>query len=374
MTGYNEDPRIVLALDAGGTNFRFFAIRGNKPLGPSLSLPSHGDDLPRCLAGIVAGFAQVKKQCPELPRAISFAFPGPADYPNGIIGDLGNLPGFRGGVALGPMLEDHFGIPVFINNDGDLFVYGEAMAGFLPYVNGLLEKAGSPKRFRNLFGVTLGTGFGGGIVRNGEIFIGDNSMSGEVWLLRNKLDPRTNAEEGASIRAVRAVFAQEAGLPPSQAPEPKEICAIAQGKRSGPKSAALHAFRRLGEVAGDAMAQALNLVDGLAVIGGGISGAWPLFLPALVDELNGTYRSPDGKLFPRLGVVAFNLEDPVQLRKFLKGETRRITVPGGKRQVQYDPLQRIGVGMSRLGTSEAVALGAYAFALRELDQKSAHLN
>ena len=103
-------------------------------------------------------------------------FPGPADYPNGIIGDLGNLPGFRGGVALGPMLEEKFGIPVFINNDGDLFVYGEAIAGFLPYVNGLLEKAGSPKRYKNLFGVTLGTGFGGGIVRDGELFIGDNSM------------------------------------------------------------------------------------------------------------------------------------------------------------------------------------------------------
>ena len=70
------------------------------------------------------------------------------------------------------MLEKKFGIPVFINNDGDLFVYGEAIAGFLPYVNGLLEKAGSPKRYKNLFGVTLGTGFGGGIVRDGELFVG----------------------------------------------------------------------------------------------------------------------------------------------------------------------------------------------------------
>jgi glucokinase len=34
--------------------------------------------------------------------------------------------------------------------------------------------------------------------------------------------------------------------------------------------------------------------------------------------------------------------------------------------LQYDPLQRLGVGMSRLGTSEAVAIGAYAFALKSL--------
>jgi glucokinase len=29
-------------------------------------------------------------------------------------------------------------------------------------------------------------------------------------------------------------------------------------------------------------------------------------------------------------------------------------------------LQRIGVGMSRLGTSEAIAVGAYAFALQRI--------
>ena len=51
----------------------------------------------------------------------SFAFPGPADYPAGIIGDLAEYPAFRGGVALGPMLAERFGLPTFINNDGDLF-------------------------------------------------------------------------------------------------------------------------------------------------------------------------------------------------------------------------------------------------------------
>jgi glucokinase len=217
------DPRIVMTLDAGGTNFRFTGIRANQPVTDWVALPSNGDNLERCLANIVEGFTRVKQQCPKPPAAISFAFPGPADYPNGIIGDLCNLPGFRGGVALGPMLEHRFGIPTFINNDGDLFVYGEAIAGFLPYVNGLLETAGSPKRYKNLFGVTLGTGFGGGIVRNGELFIGDNSMAGEVWVLRNKLHPETNAEEGASIRAVRRVFGVKAGIPFEQAPEPMDI-------------------------------------------------------------------------------------------------------------------------------------------------------
>ena len=116
------------------------------------------------------------------------------------------------------------------------------------------------------------------------------------------------------------------------------------------------------------MAQALTLVDALAVIGGGVSGSWPLFLPALVDELNSSYTAPNGNTFRRLVQVAFNLEDPAQRKRFLKGETREVTVPGTKIRLKYDPLARIGVGMSRLGTSEAEAIGAYAFALRKLDQ------
>ncbi|MGD1085222.1 MAG: ROK family protein [Verrucomicrobiota bacterium] len=363
------DQRIVLTLDAGGTNFRFSAIRASKPVAKTVALPSNGDNLSRCLANLVEGFTAVKAQCPAPPAAISFAFPGPADYPSGIIGDLGNLPGFRGGVALGPMLREKFGIPVFINNDGDLFVYGEALGGLMPHVNGLLEKAGSPKRYKNLFGVVLGTGFGGGIVRDGELFIGDNSIAGEVWLLRNKLAPAMNAEEGASIRAVRRVFAQQSGIPLEQAPEPQGICDIALGRVPGNQSAAREAFRRLGEVVGDAMGNALTLIDGLAVVGGGIAGAWPLFLPALVEELNSTYTGPAGNKFRRLASVAFNLEEPAQLERFLKGETREITVPGGTARIKYDSLQRVGVGLSRLGASEAVAIGAYAFALQKLDEQ-----
>ncbi len=362
------DKRIVMTLDAGGTNFRFMAVRGNKPITQTVALPSCGDQLDRCIGNIIEGFTKTKQQCPAPPDAISFAFPGPADYPNGIIGDLFNLPGFRGGVPLGPMLEKEFKIPVFINNDGDLFVYGEAIAGFLPWVNDQLKKAGSPKRYKNLFGVTLGTGFGGGIVRDGEPWLGDNSMGAEVWLFRNKLNPQTNAEEGASIRAVRRAYAEKAGITFEQAPEPKVIFEIGQGKQPGNKAAALEAFRRLGESVGDVMGQVLTLVDGLAVIGGGVSGSWPLFLPALVDELNSTYVNPKGQQFRRLVQKAFNLEDETERQQFLKGETREVPVPGTKRKIKYDPLARVGVGMSRLGTSEAVAIGAYAFALRKLDQ------
>lgn len=361
-----SDSRTVMTLDAGGTGFKFSAVQGNEAVVSPFWVPSQADDLDACLGALRNGFQRVKDSLPEAPVAISFAFPGPADYAQGIIGDLPNLPCFRGGIALGPMLEDCFGIPTFINNDGDLFVYGEAIAGFLPYVNGLLEKAGSPKRYQNLFGVTLGTGFGGGITRAGELFRGDNVSAAEVWLLRNKLTPETNAEEGGCIRAVQRAYTNAAGLPPEQAPSPKEIYEISCGRLEGNPAAAQAAYNHLGTVVGDAMAQALTLIDGLAVIGGGISGAAPAFLPAIFNELNGHYTSPTGETFPRLVQRCYNLEDAHQLERFLTGERREIAVPSSSRTLSYDPLPRIGVGLSRLGTSEAVFIGAYSFALRHL--------
>ncbi|HXK10715.1 MAG TPA: ROK family protein [Vicinamibacteria bacterium] len=367
--GYAGDPRVVLALDAGGTNFVFSAVRGEREVVEPVTLPSNAHDLELCLETIVEGFAKVKERAPAAPSAISFAFPGPADYPAGIIGSLGNLPAFKeGGVALGPMLADRFGIPVFLNNDGDLFAFGEATLGLLPWVNALLTEGRSPKRFRNLFGATFGTGFGGGIVRDGRLWIGDNSAGGEIWLLRDKLDPRRNVEESVSIRAVRRVYAREAGIALEAAPDPKEIFAIGKGEKPGPRAAAVEAFRRMGEAAGDALASVVTLVDGVVAIGGGLTGAAELFLPALVAEMNGAFETPSGEV-PRLEVKAFNLEDPAEREGFVKGAASEVAVPGSGRKAAYDPLKRVGVGLSRLGTSRATALGAYAFALSALDAR-----
>jgi glucokinase len=371
MNRYADDPRVVMTLDAGGTSFRFSAVRGNRPVTGVLVTPSDADDLRKSLAHLVQGFERTRDACPEPPVAISFAFPGPADYARGIIGDLPNLPAFRGGVALGPMLEDAFGVPVFIANDGNLFAFGESIAGLLPHVNDLLEQHGSPKRFGNLVGVTLGTGFGGGVVCDGRLVVGDNSTAGEVWLLRNRLEPETNAEEGACIRAVRRVYAAQAGVPIEATPDPKAIFEIGTGARPGDATAAREAFRRLGVVAGNALAEATTLIDGLVVVGGGISASWPLFLRPLVDEMRSTYANPAGGRVPRLAQAVFDLEDPVERARFLEGAAREVVVPGGTRRVSYDAMPRIGVGISRLGTSEAIAIGAYALALTTLDRQGA---
>lgn len=361
---YNDN-HIVMTLDAGGTNLVFSAIRGGEEIVTPVTLPSCACHLEQCLAQLATGFSRIREQLDEAPVAISFAFPGPADYPAGIIGKLPNFPSFRGGVALGPYLEEKFGIPVFINNDGDLFAYGEALAGALPYVNRRLEEAGSIKRYKNLLGVTLGTGFGAGVVIDGNLLMGDNAAGGDIWCFRNKKYQQYIVEESVSIRAIQRVYRELSG--DASAYTPKDIFDIAEGTRPGNRQAARQSFAELGEMAGDAIAQAITLIDGLVVIGGGLTGAAKYIMPALLKEMNSETGMIDGSRFPRLQSKAYNLDDEADFNRFAQGEAVKIAIPGSDRPVDYDPCKRIGVMISQHGASRSVALGAYVYALNHLE-------
>ena len=306
----------------------------------------------------------------EKPVAISFAFPGPADYPNGIIGGyLPNFPSFREGVALGPFLEAKFGIPVYINNDGDLFAYGEALGGALPEVNARLEALGSPKKYKNLVGYTFGTGLGVGLVIDNRLNRGDNSCV-ETFCLRHKKMPEIIVEDGASIRAVKRVYGEASG-DVNHTFEPKDICEIAEGKRPGDVEAAKKAFAEMGEIAGDAMATAVTLVDGLIVIGGGITAARKWIMPSLLNELRSKMHQLNGNELNRVQMKVYDLDDETEFREFAKGAQRPLKVYGTDRYVAYDPQKRIGVTISKLGASQAISVGAYAFALSQLDTENA---
>lgn len=363
---YTQDKRTILSLDAGGTNFDFFAVRGGDLISKKLRFPAAVETLDEMLKMIINGFEETLKLSGQQPSAISFCFPGPADWEKGIIGDLENLPLFRGGVPLKTMLEDHFGIPVFINNDGDLFTYGEAIAGFLPDVNNKLEEAGHSKKYHNLLGVTFGTGFGGGFVSKGKMFKGDNSAGMEINRMRNKLYPDTSAEDSVTIRAIKRVYARETGLDIADCPEPEDIFRIGVGELGGDGEAARKAFSEMAEVAGNSIADAVTLTDSLVVIGGGLAGAWPLFLQQLVDEMNFSFTELSGDELPRMEILAYNFENPMCNKDFIENTSKSLNVPFSDKTVEYEPMKKVAVGLSRLGTSKAVAVGAYAYALNEL--------
>jgi glucokinase len=362
MSSIYFDNRVVLTLDAGGTNFVFNAMQGGKNLLEPIRKSANGDNLELCLKTMLDGFEEVKQQLSVEPVAISFAFPGPADYPNGIIGDLGNLPAFRGGVALGPMLEHYFGIPVFIQNDGDLYAYGEALGGILPAINRQLEAQNNPKRYKNLIGLTLGTGFGAGLVHNDVLIGGDNSIAAEVWNISNSVSPERNAEEGVSTRAIINVYNQLSGN--TEALMPKDIYDIASGTKDGDRNAALQAFSTFGKHIGDAVANLVNLFDGLVVIGGGLTGASQYYMPAVMEVLRGDFGNGQARLVQKV----YWLDNEDEKEAFLNTKVHQIEVPFTDKTVDYSPEQKIAIATSQLDASEAIAIGAYAYALSKLNQ------
>ncbi len=352
----------VLTLDAGGTNLVFSAVQNNRILKEKVHLPAPSENLEVFLRKIISGFSKLQQITGARADAISFCFPGPADYENGIIGDLENLPFFRGGVPLARMLENEFNIPVFINNDGDLFALGEAIAGFLGEVNAKSKI----KRYGNLLGVTLGTGFGGGIVVRGKLLEGDNSAAAEINRFSNFLDRSESVEEVLSIRGVRHLYATAARIPFEATPEPFDIYRIGTGEKAGDRFAAVAAWERFGRVLGDALANAVSLTDSCVVIGGGLSGAHALFLPAAVKQMNGFFNKKGGERVPRMELTAYNWEEPAEQQQFLADQPVELQVPFSSETQMYRPGKKIAVGITRLGTSEAVAVGAYAYAASRL--------
>jgi glucokinase len=97
--------------------------------------------------------------------AIGIGAPGPIDPATGYILEAANLK--LKDYPLGPRLSEEFGCPVFVENDVNAGVYGEAVAG-------------AARGATNVLGAFVGTGIGGGIIINGELYRGASYNAGEI--------------------------------------------------------------------------------------------------------------------------------------------------------------------------------------------------
>ena len=180
--------------------------------------------------------------------------------------------------------------------------------------------------------------------------------------------PDIIVEDGVAVRAIKRVYGELSGNK-DHGLEPKEIGAIAKGEAPGNKEAAIKAFDKMGEVAGDAIATAVTLIDGLVVIGGGIMNNHEFLMPGILRSMRGKMHQLTGEELNRVQMKVYNLDNPSEFVDFARGEARKLKVYGSDKEVVYDPQKRIGVMRSKIGASMAISLGAYAFALSELDKQ-----
>lgn len=64
----------------------------------------------------------------------------------------------------------------------------------------------------------------------------------------------------------------------------------------------------------------------------------------------------------------FDLSNKREFDSFLSDEDELIKVPDSDRYIPYRKVKKTGILVSSLGTSKAIALGAYTFALAQLDR------
>jgi len=100
-------------------------------------------------------------------KGIGIGIAGQINSQKGLVVSSPNFPKNFKNVPLAKFIQATFKKPVLIDNDANCFTLGEAVYG-------------AGKRYKNLVGLTLGTGVGGGIVINKKIYAGKDGLTAEI--------------------------------------------------------------------------------------------------------------------------------------------------------------------------------------------------
>jgi glucokinase len=254
----------VIGVDLGGTDMKLGRYtRGGECL-QSLKLPTPQPPDPESVIPAIA--AAIQRLDPTREAiALGIGTPGPADAAGRIAKLAINLGGWVD-VHLADRLEALTGLPTVIGNDANCAALGEGWLG-----------AGRP--YKNWILLTLGTGVGGAIFLNGELFVGHNGTAGELGLVTVDFNGHPcnsgnngSLEQHASAQAIRRRTGLEPGV-------------LAEQAKAGERSAIAFWQQYGRELAAGLASSIYVLAPEAVVIGGGICAAADLFFPSLKAEV-----------------------------------------------------------------------------------------
>ena len=158
-----------LGIDLGGTKIRIAKIVDQSCQTYAHSLiPKEGSE--KEIINIIKKL--ISKLLDKSVIGIGIGVPSVVDEKLGIVYDVQNIPSWKK-VFLKDILESHFNVPVFINNDVNCFSLGELYFGL-------------GKKLDSFVGLSIGTGVAGGIIINKKLYNGSNIGAGEFGMLAYK--------------------------------------------------------------------------------------------------------------------------------------------------------------------------------------------
>lgn len=190
-------------------------------------------------------------------EAIAIGVPGIVNVKEGVVEDAVNIPEWKA-YPLRDSLALHFNLPIYINNDVNCHIAGEAAFG--KYA----------EHQSNIVGICLGTGVGVGYILNGRLYEGENCCAGELGGIPYLDGTFDDYCSGTYFKRFHHV-------------EGDQLAKLAeQGDETS-----LAIFQEFAEHLATAISYLMFTVDPkLIVIGGSVANSFHLFIDHVRDSLN----------------------------------------------------------------------------------------
>ena len=283
---------LIFAADLGGTHLRAATVdaRGQIHFRSKQNTPQ-GTDPNEIVAAIVNAVGEYKTESGANGTenkgingltAISVVVPGTVNVDTGTVVKAPNLPCLDG-FPLAAALTNELGLPAILENDANAAAVGEMWQG-------------AARGCRTIICVTLGTGVGGGIILDGELWRGVDGAAAEIGHMC--VDPFGGVACTCGSRGCLEVFASATAIVRmTREASPRYPDSVLHNVRALTAEAifeaglqgdelALEIFRRMGVYLGIGLANLINILNPeMIVIGGGVVNGWDLFEKHMMHQV-----------------------------------------------------------------------------------------
>lgn len=275
---------LVFAVDLGGTHLRAATVdaTGTIHFRHKQRTPQ-AKNVDEIVEALVSAAREGEKQASgRTIDAISVVVPGTVKVEEGMVVKAPNVPcldGFR----LAAALTDQLKKPAILENDANAAAVGEMWQG-------------AGRGHHTIVCVTLGTGVGGGIILNGELWRGVDGSAAEIGHMG--VDPFGGVACSCGSRGCLEVYASATAIvrmtrearprhPDSSLHANVDLTSqqIYMAGVAGDELA-LEVFRRMGVYLGIGLANLINILNPeMIVIGGGVVNGWDLFAKDMLHQV-----------------------------------------------------------------------------------------
>lgn len=291
--------RQYLAVDVGGTKVLAALVNESGVIVDRERCKTpRGGGPERVVAAIETAIDQVLAATSTSPAsltAIGIAIPGVVDPDEGRIVVTPNLT--LTGVAIGPLLNRRYRVPVAVGNDGNVGALGERWVG-------------SGRNAGSVLSICVGTGIGSGFVQGGKLWRGAREAAGEIGHIVMEIGgPKCGCGNRGCFEALASRTAIERDLRQAIAAGRTTILTeLAEGDLDMIPSGMIHraleaddplvtqVMRRATEVIGYACLTVRHLLDPeVIVLGGGVIEACGDFMMPIIENIIGNDRLPGAR-------------------------------------------------------------------------------